>query len=708
MKKVDHASTLEGTAPARVQALLRAAVAAPMLRPVEQRAQANAAIVTALHLDEACVIASMLLPAQQWIKLEQVRAEFGDQVATLLQGVARMAPIAALPTSMDNTQRASEQAAQLEALRKMLLAMVQDVRVVLIKLADATSSLRALASDSDNAARNPAAQAALALYAPLANRLGVWQIKWELEDMALRCLDPGAYQSIAARLDERRSDREIYLGQVAALLRDELARAGIDAEVSGRPKHIYSIFSKMQKKNLVFDDLFDVRAVRVVVDSIADCYAVLGLVHQIWSPISREFDDYIAKPKPNGYRSLHTAVAGPDDKILEVQIRTRDMHGYAEYGVAAHWRYKEGARGESDYDRKIAWLRQVMEWRNEVNDAGELARLFRAELFQDAVYVLTPQGRVIDLPRGATPVDFAYHVHTDLGHRCRGARVNGAMVPLNHALANGDRVDIVVGREGGPSRDWLNPQLNYLHSNRARAKVRHWFNAQDLHRTESTGRDLLEREAHRVGVALPNLELLAQRLQQRAVTDMLAAVARGEVNSRQIHIALRGDSSVAAAPVVAQRNISPMQTTAAAPKGILVVGVDRLLTVLAKCCKPIPPDPIVGFVSKGRGVSVHRSACSNVTRLPAERLIEATWGAAELRNHYPVEIVVESEAQPAPLREVLELLAREHVRVLASRSELRGSHAQMRFTLEVNGVAQLDPVLKGICDLHGIAAAKRR
>jgi GTP pyrophosphokinase len=700
----------------RADDLLRSAATSdwPVTKVVE-RARYNAEIVNGLRLGEECMIAAYLVAARDDLSQEQIQSRFNPDIASLVQGVNRMAPIAALrsATSAAVGQRASDQASQLEALRKMLLAMVQDVRVVLIKLADATSNLRQLASDGDLGERSAAAQEALALFAPLANRLGVWQIKWELEDLALRCLDPDAYRGIAARLDERRPDRESYISRVTALLRDELAQTGLEGEVYGRPKHIYSIFNKMQKKNLAFEDLFDVRAVRVVVNGIPDCYTVLGLVHQIWSPIPREFDDYIAKPKPNGYRSLHTAVVGPDSKILEVQIRTRDMHSNAEFGVAAHWRYKESARAESEYDRKIAWLRQVMEWRNDVHQIGDLAQLFRAELFQDAVYVLTPQGRVIDLPRGATPIDFAYHVHTDLGHRCRGARVNGVMVPLSHGLGNGDRVEIILGREGGPSRDWLNPQLNYLHSNRARAKVRHWFNAQDIHRTESQGREILERESHRVGLSLPSLEEMADRLQLRSVPDMLAAVARGEINSRQIQTTLRNTgkvpaNAVSALTVRAEASHGTLSHhNAANAKGILIVGVDRLLTVLAKCCKPIPPDPIVGFVSKGRGVSVHRRSCSNVTRLAGERMIEAAWGAQETSSQYPVEVIIETEGLTVPLREVLDIFIRERVRILASNSESRDRMALMRFTIEVSGLAHLEPVLKAIRELPGVVTVHR-
>lgn len=432
--------------------------------------------------------------------------------ARLARGVAAMARIETLAASA--TDKRVDPHAQLEALRQMVLAMVEDIRVVLVKLAERTHALRCAASQ-DAATREALGQQARELFAPLANRLGVWQIKWEMEDWAFRYLEPDTYKTIATQLDEKRADREAYIKGIIERLQAELALHGIEAEVSGRPKHIASIVNKMRRKRLSFEQLYDIRAVRVLVKHEIDCYTVLGLVHNLWQPIPGEFDDYISQPKSNDYRSLHTAVIGPEDRALEVQIRTFDMHRHAELGVAAHWRYKEGGRQDALYEEKIAWLRRILEWKDDVADSNEFTEQFKTELFQDQVYVLTPQGRVVALDRGATPVDFAYALHTDLGHRCRGAKVNGAMVPLNTVLDNGQRVEIVTVKEGEPSRDWLNPALGYLVTHRARSKVRTWFRQRDVGEQVSLGRSLLEKELKRLGVGDTNQEKLAQRLQVR-------------------------------------------------------------------------------------------------------------------------------------------------------------------------------------------------
>ncbi|MGA0033496.1 MAG: RelA/SpoT family protein, partial [Burkholderiales bacterium] len=491
------AALARADAPARE--LLQRALARLQEEPDEAviaHAQGLVEALSALGMDHESVAAAMLLPALRGNPELQraLRDEFGATVAELADGVIRMSEIGALSSRALSAARPEAQAAQLEALRKMLLAMVQDVRIVLIKLADHLQDLRAAVRSADPAERAAVAGLTRDIFAPLANRLGVWQIKWELEDLALRVLEPETYQRIARLLDEKRNDRERYIENVIAILKGEIARAGIAAEISGRPKHIASIQRKMVTKAIGFEGLYDVRAVRVLVDDVKDCYAVLGIVHSLWSPLPKEFDDYIAKPKANNYRSLHTAVIGPDGKSVEVQIRTHQMHRYSELGVAAHWRYKEGGRQDRGYEEKIAWLRQVLEWKDEVRDTGELAEQFRTGLFEDSVYVLTPQGRVVDLPKGATPIDFAYHVHTELGHRCRGAKVDGVMVPLNTELANGQQVEILAAKQGGPSRDWLNAQLGFLKSAAARSKVRQWFNKQNLEADIAQGRALLDRE----------------------------------------------------------------------------------------------------------------------------------------------------------------------------------------------------------------------
>jgi GTP pyrophosphokinase len=662
-------------------------------------------IVAALWLDAETLVAAMLsaLPAEG-APLPEVESAFGPRVAKLVDGARRMREIQALRPGLPTKVRSADRGAQLEALRKMLLAMVEDARVVLIKLADQLATLRWLVHHGSQEARVEAARDTLELIAPLANRLGVWQLKWELEDLAFRCEDPATYKRIARELDEKRADREAFIARVRDVLEDELRKAGIRAEVAGRPKHIYSIWKKMQRKDLGFKDLFDVRAVRVLVDDVKDCYAALGLVHHLWTPIPREFDDYVAKPKANNYRSLHTAVIGPEEKVLEVQIRTHEMHQENELGVAAHWRYKEGARRESRLEEQIAWLRQILEWRDDVRDPQELASSLRTELFHETVYVLTPQGRVIALPRGSTPVDFAYHVHTELGHRCRGAKVNGAIVPLTYALSSGQRVEIIAAREGGPSRDWLNAQLGYLHSPRARTKVRQWFNAQHLEDAVALGRAVLEREVHRLGVPSPHLEGLAGALGFARPDDLLAALGRGELSQRQLQGGLRPGGAPQAPP-------SPGPSARAAaepgPGGVLIVGVDRLLTQLARCCKPAPPDPIVGFVTRGRGVSVHRATCPNVQRLAPERRLSAAWGELRGDARFPVDVEIFGRADAQLLKHATDLLAKERVSVRAAQAHQRRHLCRVRLTVDVAGTAQAERLLAMLADLPGVEEVRR-
>ena len=667
-----------------------------------------AGILAGLRLDGESLAAALLsgLPAAdpQWQQMLQERVP--QPVAILVEGFARMGQIQTLRAQAPEARKAAERSAQLESLRKMLLAMVQDVRVVLLKLADQTQGLRYLAGRGSEAARLSAARDTFELFAPLANRLGVWQLKWELEDLAFRCTEPETYKRIARELDEKRGDREAFIGQVIALLRAELAQAGIAGEVTGRPKHIYSIYKKLARKDLAVKDLFDIRGVRVLVDDVKDCYAVLGIVHHLWTPLPKEFDDYIAKPKANNYRSLHTAVVGPDQKVLEVQIRTHEMHHYCEYGVAAHWRYMEGMRNDSSFDERIGWLRQILEWKDGLADVADLTEYFRTGLFEESVYVLTPQGRVVDLPQGSTPVDFAYHVHSELGHRCRGARVDGEMVPLNFALSNGQTVEIIAAKSGGPSRDWLNPELGFTRSSRARAKVRQWFNNQNLEAAIMQGREVVEKLLQREGRTALRLDVLAERMGHKKIDELLTAVGRGEFNLRQLEVAIRGEP---AAPI-AEEAIphptgarSPAETEALRKGGnILVVGVDKLLTVLAKCCKPAPPDPIVGFVTRGRGVTVHRRGCPNVPRLATERLIVAEWGGDADQGRFPVDIEVDGATDPGLMRDILDVFSREKVRVSAATSTARDLEARMFFTLEVNGLPQVRRLLGVIGELPGV------
>ena len=663
-----------------------------------------------LHLGHEAVAAALLWPALELDAAapRRVRDRFGATIAGLAEGVLRMSAIGALSHGRNRrveNLKPDAQAAQLEALRKMLLAMVQDVRVVLIKLADHTQDLRYAVKRDDDAERRDTAQLTRDIFAPLANRLGVWQLKWELEDLAFRILEPDTYKKIARLLDDKRLNREGYIENVLALLKGELAHAGIKAEVMGRPKHITSIYNKMRRKQVDFEALYDVRAVRVLVNDVKDCYSVLGIVHNLWSPIPREFDDYIAKPKGNNYRSLHTAVIGPEDKSVEVQIRTHEMHHSSELGVAAHWRYKEGARHSKGYDEKIAWLRQVLDWKDEVRNAGELAEQFKTGLFDDTIYVLTPQGRVVDLPMGSTPIDFAYHVHTELGHRCRGAKVNGAMAPLNTVLHNGQQVDITAATQGGPSRDWLNPQLGYIKSQGARSKVRQWFNRLNYDADVAQGRTLLEKELQRHGQTALNLDRLAEAEGYAKLNDFLADIARGDIGPKRLLDALRPLSAVE--PVPEAMPVPRKPRPAGGGGGVLVVGVDKLLTVPAKCCKPAPPEPIVGFVSRGRGVTVHRASCSNVKRLDPQRIVVAEWGAASGAT-FPVEVEIEALDRTGLLRDISEVFTRERANVIATNTLTRDMLARMRFTLEIANLNQLKRVLATIRQVKGVMRAGRR
>jgi GTP pyrophosphokinase len=685
--------------------------------PLIERAAGAARILAGLKLDAASVRAAFLigLPAAHAFDAEDVTARFGADVATLVAGVARMDEIRAMPSTGD----AAERAAQAERLRKMLLAMVEDIRVVLIKLAERTQALRHLVAGGAERAEmaQRCAREVQDLFAPLANRLGVWQLKWELEDLSLRALEPGTYKAIAQMLDERRVDRERYIESVIDLLARELAAAGLRADVTGRPKHIFSIWAKMRRKGAGIESLYDIRALRILVDDVRDCYAALGIVHHLWTPLPGEFDDYIAKPKANNYRSLHTAVIGPEGKPLEVQIRTFDMHQHSEYGVAAHWRYKEGrekgVRRDPAFEDRIAWLRQVLDWKDAVADASEWLTAFKSSLFTDTIFVLTPQGKVVDLPRGATPVDFAYAVHTTLGHRCRGARVDGAMVPLNYVLANGQQVEIVTAKQGGPSRDWVNPDLGYVTSHRARTKVRQWFKAQQQEETLAHGRAAVERELSRAGATAVNLDAVAAKAGFERADDLFIAVGREEVNTRQLQTAIKAVVQPAATPepsLQSEAGVLRQSKAAGAGSGILVVGVDRLMTVLARCCKPAPPDRIVGFVTRGKGVTIHRQSCNNVARMRArepERLITADWGAPR-DEVFPVDVVLEAIDRQGLLRDVSEVFSRERINVTAAKTQTRNHESRMAFTLEVRSLDALAHALDIIRDVPGVMSAGRR
>ncbi len=661
-----------------------------------------------LKLDADARIAGLLFAVPVYLSdsEEKLQAAFGATVASLVAGISRLN---ALRVITRTAAQSRESQSQSEVLRKMLLAMVEDIRVVLLRLASRTQTLRWLARAPEDE-RRLAARETLDIYAPLANRLGVWQLKWELEDLSFRYLEPQLYKRIAGMLDERREEREGFIAQAIEELGEELARAGIKAEINGRPKHLYSIYAKMRAKALDFSEIRDVSGLRVLVEDTKDCYTVLGVVHNLWTPVPKEFDDYISRPKANLYRSLHTAVMLPEGRSLEVQIRTREMHREAELGVAAHWRYKEGAKradGKGDpFDEKIAWLRQMLAWRDDIVDASDWVEQSKHAALDDTVYVLTPQGKVIDLPQGATPVDFAYALHTDVGHRCRGAKVSGAIVPLDYRLKNAEAVEIITAKSGGPSRDWLNPALGYLRSSRARNKVRQWFNSQDQASVIAAGRASVERGLQREGKRSASLEELARRLGFEQADDLFAAVGRDEVGQRQLQNAVRGEAqSPQPVPVQAHKARS-----GSAKSGVLVVGVDRLLTQLARCCRPAPPDRITGFVTKGRGVSVHRRDCPALARLLArfpERMIGAGWGS-QAGQVYPVDIVVQGNDRQGLLRDVTESLSREKLNVIAVKTQTRHSVASMYFTVEIDDIDHLRRALAAIEDVRGVLAAARR
>lgn len=677
-----------------------------------QHALGAAAILMGMNMDSETIAAAILHAVPDYMEdwQETLQGRFGANIARLVEGISRMEQIQEF-SEMESLHASEgekgDQAQQIESLRQMLLAMVEDIRVVLIKLAERTQTMRSL-SGADEAQQKQIARETRGIFAPLANRLGIWQMKWELEDLSLRYLEPQLYKDIAKLLDERRLDREQYIEDVVVLLRRELSQADLKAEVMGRPKHIYSIINKMRRKNLDFNALYDVRAVRILVDDIKNCYTVLGLVHHLWQPIPGEFDDYISHPKSNGYRSLHTAVIGPRGLALEVQIRTPEMHQHSELGVAAHWRYKEGGKSDTRFDEKIAWLRRILEWKEELVDSGDMMEQFKNELFQDKVYVLTPQGKVIDLPQGATPVDFAYTLHTDLGHRTRGAKVDGSIVPLNYKLQNGQRVEILAAKQGAPSRDWLNPTLGYLHSPRTRAKVRHWFKYQHFDENVSQGRTKLDRELHRLGVSGINQEDLAQKLRFHKLEDFLAAIGRGDVSAHQIGQTVQEEISPKSEEIPKSSVGRPVIASETAT-GIVVEGVGNLLTNNAKCCKPMPPDPIVGYVTCDRGVTIHRRSCTFIQRLPEtrhDRLLHAQWGNVKSAG-VAVDVEVEAYDRQGLLRDISDLFARQNVNVTQVNSLSKNHQARMRFSIEISNLEQLGRLLALIHQVRNVIAARR-
>ena len=683
---------------------------------MREHALGMALIVTGLRLDAEARMAALLfcLPACDEQAQEKIEQRFGKPAAHLVAGISKLNHLRPITRGFvaDTAENPQEMRAQIEVLRKMLLAMVEDIRVVLLRLASRTQTLRYYAAHPDDL-RIEVARETLELYSPLANRLGVWELKWELEDLSFRFLHPETYKSIARQLDEKRTEREQFIADAIDRLRDEVETAGIrDAEIYGRPKHIYSIWNKMRKKGVDFSEVYDVRAVRVIVDEIKDCYTVLGIVHNLWTPIPKEFDDYISNPKGNHYRSLHTAVHCPDGRSLEVQIRTREMHRHAELGVAAHWRYKEGGKkgNEVGYDEKIAWLRQLLSWKDEVSDSSDWVKHYKQAALDETIYLLTPAGKVVDLPAGSTPIDFAYRVHTDLGHRCRGAKVNGALVPLNTSLQTGQRVEIVAAKEGGPSRDWLTPSLGYIHTKSARTKVRHWFSNLALDQTVSEGRATITKELQRLGQTGANVEELAKKLGFAKADDLYIAAARNELSLRQFQMTLKGGDAQAEER---QPDAVPVRQAARSDdhQGILIVGLDRMLTQLAQCCKPAPPDAIEGFVTRGKGVSIHRADCSNFIHMAAlhpERVIQTDWGgAAHSGGVFPVDIVVDAHDRQGLLRDISEVFTREKLNVIGVNTQSKQGKAHMNFTVEINGLQHLQKTLAAIHEVAGVVGARR-
>ncbi len=717
--------------PEQAQALARArAFAEPLLagetldtgENILAHADAVATILKTIGGSEAMQAACYLVYACDHLNKPQevIAKAFGDNFAALavettkLVRVQRQARQAQLANARAATAipMAQTAAAQTENVRKMLLAFSRDLRVVMLRLASRLQTLRFFAA-SKLPVPPGLAREALQVFAPLANRLGIREIKWEMEDLAFRFLEPDTYRHVASLLDEKRSEREAHVEQLRARLEAELKAQGIAATVQGRPKHIYSIVKKMRGKSLGFDQVYDIRALRIVVANIPDCYAALSWVHSQFTPVTGEFDDYIAKPKANGYQSLHTVVRDHAGLPIEIQIRTQAMHDHAEHGVAAHWAYKEagvkgyaGVSASGSYDAKIAVLRQLLEWERDLSGAPGPG------VFDDRIYVLTPDAAIVELPQGATAVDFAYSVHTNLGHRCRGARVDGVMVPLNTPLKNGQTVEVTVAKEGGPSRDWLNAELGYLVSHRARAKVRAWFNALAMHETVAKGREAVEKLLQREGKTAVKLNDLAAQLGFNSADELFEVVGKDEFSLRNIEIVLRPPE-----PLLADDDYLPLKKPRSAANpvkgGVLVVGVDSLMTQLAKCCKPAPPDAICGFVTRGKGVSVHRTDCSNLREMVAkngERVIEVEWGQAQSAGAavYPVDVAVEAADRQGLLRDISEVFAKEKMNVIGVQTQSMKGTAWMTFTVEVADSGRLGRVLGIVAELNGVRSARRR
>ncbi|MCL6650115.1 MAG: bifunctional (p)ppGpp synthetase/guanosine-3',5'-bis(diphosphate) 3'-pyrophosphohydrolase [Chloroflexi bacterium] len=669
---------------------------------------AAALILTDLRLDQYAIAAAILhdVPEDCGVPLSEIEKRFGSEVARLVDGVTKLSKVTSLAHEGRQPSKSGDDVVQAENLRKMLIAMAEDVRVVLIKLADRLHNMRTLSALPPERQR-AIAQETMEIFAPLAGRLGIYQIKWELEDLAFSSLEPEKYRQIADLIAARRAAREQYITRVVKVLQRALEEAEINAEVSGRPKHIYSIYRKMKAYEALgreFADIYDLLAVRILVDTIPDCYHALGVVHNLWHPVPGQFDDYIANPKPSLYQSLHTTVVALEGKPLEVQIRTHEMHRVAEYGIAAHWRYKEGGRKpDLKFEERVAWLRQLLEWQKEVRGAQEFVDSVKTDLFRDQVFVYTPRGEIKDLPAGATPIDFAYRIHTDLGHRCVGAKVNGRLVPLNTPLKNGDIVEIIAPKSSrGPSRDWLNPNLGYVKTSHAREKIRQWFRRQERAENLERGRELLEKELKRLALHKP-IEEIARLFKYEKVEDFLVAIGVGEVNPGQIAVKIATtEPRPLTLPTSSKRN-------GASPNGaVAVMGVGDLVTTMARCCSPVPGDVIVGYITRFRGVTVHRADCPNI-RNPAEpeRIIRVDW-VLRKDQLFPVTVRVEAWDRVGLLHDVTTVIAAENINLTTVITETSDEGtATITMKLETSGIEQLSRVLGKLEAVKGVQAVHR-
>ena len=668
-----------------------------------------ASVLAELRADEDVLLAGLLIPWLEAGSLDDARAQgyFGAAAVRLAREAERVGGIG-IPADWNPGQ--SMKPEQAEGLRKLLLSLASDVRLVLLRLALQLVRMRNLKGAPEKEQRWSALETR-EIYAPLANRLGIWQLKWELEDLAFRYSEPEEYKRIAGWLKVKRTERERYIADVKLQIERELEKAAIDGDVSGRPKHIYSIWRKMQRKGLAFEQVMDVLAVRIRVESVAECYAALGIVHGLWIYIPGEFDDYIATPKENNYRSLHTAVIGPGRLPLEVQIRTHEMHDHAELGVAAHWQYKEGRKAQSSFQQKINWLRQLLEPSARAGMEPDLLAGLQAEIFEDRVYALSPKGEVVDLPRGATPLDFAYHVHTNLGHRCRGAKVNGRMVSLTHALANGDTVEIIPGKQPNPSRDWLVPSLGFLVSQRNRSKVRAWFRKLDEGQNRDQGRQMFDREIERLGVrALPLPEILDE-LGLANADALYIGLGEGDLSLAQVAGAIQRRAQERAPPKVPK---APTRAeTSGRASGMVVDGVGDLLNTIARCCRPVPPEAIAGYITLGRGVSIHRADCSNLLRLKnvqPQRVLAVDWGRPSPERTFPVAIRVEAFDRRGLVRDISSVLSDEHISIETMNTVTNASEntATVDLTVTVHGLEELSRLLGRFGGLPNVISASRR